>query len=204
MKETIITAIIVGVVIITATVLLLIFGKPVRKVNMSYTKKITYIAILSALCTICNSFVIKLTPLNTLSFVAIPCFIAGYMLGFIEGFAVGFIGDLIGFLINPPGPFNFVISIATGMWGFIPGVIFTYFRGSDRLKTVISFIISLVICTMFLNTFGLWLIYGLGKKTFFAYLWVRLPLQVVVTLVNMFLALSIMVFLPHFVNDKKE
>lgn len=204
MKETIITAIIVGVVIITATVLLLIFGKPVRKVNMSYTKKITYIAILSALCTICNIYTIGLSKSVFLSIVSIPCFIAGYMLGFIEGFAVGFIGDLLGSLINPFGPYNPVIGIASGMWGFVPGILFTYFRGNDRLKTVISFSICLVVCTICLNTFGLWLIYGLGKKTFFAYLWVRLPLQVVVTLVNMFLALSIMVFLPHFVDDKKE
>ena len=203
METTTIIAIIVGSLLVISTVLMAIFVKPVRRIEMSKTKRIAYVAVLSATCALFNVFTIGLSKSVFLSFMALPCFIAGYLFGYIEGFAVGFIGDFIGSLINPMGAYMPLIGIASGMWGFIPGVIFTCFKGGDNLKTVVSYFLCLIICTVFLNTFGLWLLYGLGKKTFWVYLWARLPFQTFITLINMFIALSVLTFLPHFVKNRK-
>lgn len=200
MKPTTILAIVAGVLLVVSAVLMTIFVKPVRKVETSKTKRIAYVAVLTAICALFNVFTVPISKSVFLSFTALPCFIAGYLFGYYEGFAVGFIGDLIGSIINPMGAYMPIIGIASGMWGFIPGVIFSYFKGNDRLKTVISYLLCFLICTVFLNTFGLWLLYGLGKKTFWVYLWARLPFQTIITLVNMFVALSAVSFLPYFIK----
>lgn len=197
MKTTTIIAIVTAVLLLIAIVLLLVLGKPKKRTSLSKTKRIVYVALLTAVCTVLNIFTIPLSNVVWISFISIPCFIAGYLFGCIDGFAVGFIGDLIGALIHPQGAYMPIIGIASGIWGFIPGVLFTYVKGNEILKTVISYFLCFLICTVFLNTFGLWLLYGIGKKSFWAYLWVRLPWQALSTLINMLLAFPILAVFPH-------
>lgn len=169
------------------------FGtKPKSKngIVLKTTARITYIALLTALSTLFNMGTFYPVKYFALSFTAIPCFIAGIMLGPISGFAVGFLGDLLGFLIAPQGPYMPMIAISSGLFGFIPGMIFLLFRFHPHLKILISYILCLLVCTCCLNTLNLWLVYSAGEKTlatFWVYLKIRLPFQIAVCAINWFL-----------------
>lgn len=147
------------------------------------TKKIATIAVFAALAILLNVYTVLLKNF-AVSFTYIPAFLAGALLGPFSGLAVGLIGDGLGFVINPLGPFNPFIFIASGLLGFIPGVIFKYFHINDFVKIFISFGLIFIICTVTLNTVGLWLMYG-GGKTFYAYLIGRLPLQAPIWAINL-------------------
>lgn len=168
--------------------------------SKSFTIRLCYIGALSALATVLNIYTIPISGSNFLSLVAFVCFAAGVLCGPLGGFAVGFIGDLLGAIIMPFGPYNPVIGIATGMLGFIPGFIFTYFKGNMYVKTVISFFLCFLVCTAGLNTFALYLIYGYGKKTFWAYLFARVPFQLIGVAVNLAISLGIVKFLHRWVS----
>ncbi len=189
----------VGALVFVALLVVLLFVSKKRspRNNLTHTQKIVYTAVLTALCTVVNSFSYFPVSYISISFVPTVCFIAGFLLGAKGGFAVGFIGDLIGAIIFPAGAYNPVIGIANGMLGFIPGFIFEYFKGNKYLLIAISAVVSLIVCTSGLNTLGLWLIYGMGKKTFWVYLLVRLPWQVLVAAGNAFLCSGLAALLPR-------
>ena len=171
--------------VLAALVALFILKKPRFERNrLTRTQRLAYVAVLTALCTVVNSFTYYPVSYIAISFVSSVCFIAGYLLGAKLGFAVGFIGDLIGGIIFPAGVYNPIIGVASGLMGMIPGL---YFENSSRnayVLTALSFLTTLIVCTSGLNTFGLWLVYGMGKKSFFVYLWARLPFQVLVAAGN--------------------
>ena len=150
------------------------------------TKYITYVATFSALATLANCFVIPFGGgSNYISLVYIPCFLAGIFLGPLGGFSVGVIGDLIGILIAPQGPWIPLITLASGLIGFIPGLIFKYVKiKSTFIKLLISIVLCLIICTAGLNTYALYMLYGMGKKTFIVYLIGRFPVQCVMASIN--------------------
>ena len=189
-------------VIIVGIAVLLFVVKPKRKVSVSNTQKIVYIALLTALCTAVNVLTYYPVSYIAISFTATVCFLAGFLLGAKAGFAVGFIGDLIGAILFPQGVYNPLIGLASGLMGLIPGVVFDYFGGNRYLKVVISAVLCLIICTSGLNTLGLYLIYGLGKKTFWAYLIVRLPWQVLVSAGNCALCILLAGILPKILSKR--
>jgi|GEM_PF-973749 len=151
------------------------------------TTRIAYTGVLTALATLFN--VITFYPVKYLAFslTTIPTFIAGAMLGPISGFAVGFLGDLLGWLILPQGAYMPLIGISSGLWGFIGGIVFLALNLKYPFKIIISYLICLLFCTSFLNTFNLWIVYSNGKSTFWAYLWLRIPFQVLMAAINCFL-----------------
>ena len=183
--------------IIVALIVTFTLVKPKRKLSLSPTQKIVYIALLTAICTVFNAFV-TFYPVSyiAISFNATVCFVAGFLLGAKSGFAVGFLGDLLGAILFPQGVYNPLIGLASGLMGLIPGILFDYFYGNKYLKVVISAVLCLVICTSGLNTLGLYLIYGLGRKTFWAYLIVRLPWQALVGAGNCILCIGLATLLP--------
>ena len=191
--KTVFISILVGVtlLVLIGALLLIKFATPVKENKLSLTKKIAYISVLTALCSLTNMYSLNIDKTFSISFIAIPCFVAGCLLGYIEGFAVGFVGDLIGCMIMPKGTYSPILSLSSGLWGFIPGVIFKYLDINDYIKTVISFLICLIVCTWFLNSFGLWYIYAMGKKTFWVYMYLRIPLQSLNTLINGVLCLAL-------------
>lgn len=168
-----------------------VFAKPKRENKLSHTQKIVYTAVFSALSLVANSFSYFPVSYISISVLSTVCFLSGALLGAKSGFLVGFIGDLLGAIIFPAGAYNPLIGIASGLSGFIPGALFDYFKGNVYLKAAISFILTLIICTCGLNTLGLYLVYGLGKKTFWAYLIVRLPWQAIVAAGNFALSTAI-------------
>lgn len=149
----------------------------------STTFRITIIAMLSAICVVLNIFSISPSNVIKISFIMIPCMLAGLWFGPIDGFIVGAVGDFLGWLMHPDGAWLPLITLASGMLGMIPGFI-KYLKINSYLKIIISTALCLVVCTSGLNTFALWLVYAAGKKTFWVYLWARLPWQTLVAAGN--------------------
>ena len=142
-------------VFLAALVLFFVFKKLPERNNLTKTQKISYASVLTALCVLANLFDVKVSDALQLSFVATTGFLAGYLLGGGYGFAVCFLGDLIGAIINPHGAYNPVIGVGTGLWGLVPGLVFTSCRGNGQLKLLISFAICSVLVSGLVNTFGL-------------------------------------------------
>ena len=149
------------------------------------TKFITYVSVFTALAVIANIFVIPLGGgSNFISLVYIPCFFAGIYLGPLSGLAVGAIADVLGCIIAPKGAWLPLITVASGLLGLIPGLVFKYFKiKNDTVKLLLSIYFCLLICTCGLNTLATYLAYSKGK-TFAAYLAVRVPTQLLVASVN--------------------
>ena len=153
------------------------------------TKKIALMGLFVALIALANIFTIQIIPpYFVLSFVLTLSFIIGWHLGPIKGFLVCTLGDIVGCIIHPLGPFNILVNLASGMIGLIFG--FNYPK-TNSIKILCTFLIVTLICTCGLNTLGLWLMYAATKKTFFAYLIVRLPWQFINSIINYIISICI-------------
>lgn len=164
-----------------------------KRNSLSRTQKICYTAMFSALCFIANYFTIKASDLLQLSFVSLVGFVAGYTLGAGLGFTASFIGDLLCGIVAPFGAYNPIIGIGTGLWGFIPGVIFSTFRGNDYLKTLLSFILGFFLNSFVVNTLGLSLMYTMTFES----LLILLPWKLVTVAVNCGIAMAFTYILPR-------
>ncbi len=159
---------------------------------MNNVKKLTITAVLTALALLANTYSIPLFgSSNYLSFTFIPCFIAGIYLGWASGLTVGLAGDILGHILHPMGAYNPLIGIATGLLGVIPAIVYKFVKANDIVKLILSFVLCMIICTSGLNTVALWLMYGVGKKTFFVYLWGRLPFQLLMVAVNCIIMITL-------------
>ncbi|MBE7086871.1 MAG: folate family ECF transporter S component [Clostridiales bacterium] len=167
---------------------------------LTSTQKLVYTAILSALCFMANYFTIKVSDLWQISLVSCVGFIAGYLLGGGYGFAAAFIGDLICGIVAPFGAYNPIIGMGTGLFGFVPGVIFSHFRnGNKYVKVIISFAICFLLNSFVVNTLGLSLMYGMSFES----LLVLLPLKLATTAVNMVICILAVTFLPKILPRSK-
>lgn len=180
-----------------------IFNKKPERNSLNATQKITYYAVFTALCVAVNALSITVTNILSISFVVAYCFVCGYVFGAKGGFVIGFLGDLIGGIIFPKGAYMPMLALANGLFGFIPGVIFDNFKINKYIGAIISFAFTLVLCTVILNTLGLYLAYGIGKETLWAYLWARLPFQTAVTVGNFWIACLIINVLPKILSKNK-
>lgn len=193
-------------VIIALTLFFLFRKKRVRN-NLSRTEKLVYASLFTALSAVANIFSFFIVPNRyAITFTAIPCFLAGYLLGAKCGFIVGFAGDLIGCVIAPSGAYLPLIGLSSGLLGFIPGIIFEYARGNDSVLTVISFSVCYVVCSAFLNTFANWLFIATdlnSTTTFWAYFVVRFWFQAIVMAVNCAISVALVVFLKKRLPDDK-
>ena len=93
-----------------------------------YTKRIAYVAVMTALLVVCNMFFeFKFADVQFSLTIAMSA-LAGALLGAGFGFVACFIGDLVGFLFNSGG-FMYMpwIGIAMGMVAFIFGLLINGF-----------------------------------------------------------------------------
>lgn len=150
------------------------------------TKRIAYLAIFVALAVVTNVFTITFSFMgsNAISFNYVPCFFAGIFLGPISGFIVGVLSDALGCIIAPKGPWLPLITLASGLIGLIPGLIFKIKKVNPYILMAISIVLVFIICTAGLNTLAIFLAYFKGKKTFFAYLGGRVGMQAIVIAIN--------------------
>lgn len=189
-----------AVFIILLAVFFFVKKQPARN-NLSKTQRITYVAVLTALCTVANVFDIKISDEFQISLVATVGLVSGYLLGGGLGFAVCFTGDLLGAIVNPHGPYNPIIGIGTGLWGLIPGIAFSYFKGNRYVKTVISFIVGFILISAGVNVFGFCLMY----PTYYTLeiLLPTLPLKLAVVAVNCAVSIGLIAVLPRILPKDK-
>ena len=151
---------------------------------MKTTKQIALAGLFTSLLVIANTFTIQIIPpYFVMSLVLTISFIVGLFLGPIKSFIVCILADLIGCLIHPLGPYNVLVGLSSGIIGLIFGFI-KKIEKPNVLTVINLYILVTLICTCFLNTMGLWLMYAVGKKTFFAYLSTRLPWQLITSGIN--------------------
>ena len=169
---------------------------------MNKTFKLTCTAMLTALSVVANLFTITIYQSNAISFTFVMCFVAGVYLGIIPAIIVGYVGDLIAHFIHPLGAYNWFIALSSLLFGVICALCYKL-KWHKLLKLLLATSVCFVVCTCFLNTFGLWLQYVVGvdpgpigliqffgmdkggiKKSFWVYLAGRAPFQVINTAVN--------------------
>lgn len=159
---------------------------------MKTTKQIALAGLFTSLLVIANIFTIQIIPpYFVMSLILTISFIVGLFLGPVNSFIVCILADLIGCLIHPLGPYNVLVGLSSGVIGLIFGFI-KKIEKPNVLTVINLYILVTLICTCFLNTMGLWLMYAVGKKTFFVYLSTRLPWQLITSGINC--SLSIVAF----------
>ena len=92
------------------------------------------------------------------SFVYIPWIIAGILLGPVGGSAVSLITDILGTFITGQTPIP-LLMIGNALYPVFPALMYRLPLKNDFLKVVIGSCISLFVCTLGLNTWGLALLY---------------------------------------------
>jgi len=154
-----------------------------RILGMS-TKKLVYTAVLVAINIALNSVDINVVAFGAkMTFSYIPCFIAGIFLGPLAGLLTGLVGDVLGIIIHPQGVWMPLITVSSALLGLIPGLVFKFIKLNPYIKIAISFALVFLVCTVFLNTYALFLIYSKGR-TFWVYLGVRMTTQPIVFAIN--------------------
>ena len=153
------------------------------------TKSIAYTALLAAVCVLLNTLTVTMPgSANAISFTYIPNFLAGFYFGPVAGFLVGLIGDVLGCIIWPKGPWLPLMTLASALMGVIPGLV-RRLPFNEKILLVISYLLTYVVCSLWLNTYALWSFYAASKKTFWVYLLGRAPFQSINMLVNMLVSL---------------
>lgn len=125
---------------------------------MNKTLKIATTAMLTAFSVVANIYTIPLTPnaSKVISFSLLFSALAGIYLGLVPAAVVGFVGDLIAHFIHPFGPYNMFIGLSCALCGVIFALIYKL-KFHKLAKLVLSSLCCFVVCSCFLNTFGLWL-----------------------------------------------
>ncbi len=126
----------------------------------SHAKKVAYLGLLTAINVIFNCFLEFKTLDVQFSFTIVVSVITGIFSGAFSGFIVCMLADFIGYLINS---FGYVympwVGLSTGCLALFSGLIFI--KNSDKIviKTIIICAISLFVCTILINTTGLYFYY---------------------------------------------
>lgn len=179
----------------------LFLKKQNKRNNLSKTQKLCYVGILTALAVISNVFDIKVSDVFQISFCSAVGFISGYLLGGGLGFSVLFIGDLLGAIIFPKGPYNPIIGIGTGLWGLIPGIAYSYFKGKKEIKLIISFLVGFLTISCLINVVGFCLMYPTMYT--FEILLPTLPFKFIVVVINAVLCFGLIYLLPKILPKDK-
>ena len=158
-----------------------------------------YTAVFSALAFVANYFTIPISQAFQVSLVAFIGFVCGFVLGGGLGFSAMCIGDLICAIIKPTGVYSPIINVGTALWGFIPGVIFTAFKGNDFIKAIISFVLCFIFNSFLVNTYGISVMYGIS----FSKLLYALPVKLAVVVINAMISLPTILLLKRVLPKDK-
>lgn len=172
-----------------------------QKIKVSFPKKsayfttsrIAYLAMLIAINVAIGAISPRMGTMKiTLTYTM--CFFAGYFFGGIAGILVGGIGDLLGCLLATGAP-NPIMLLSSCLIGFFPAlakILLTKinFKGLPYLQILLSYLFCYCVCTLFLNTYALYIM-GLSKgATFWAYLVTRVAVQTPIVLMNLALTFA--------------
>ena len=144
------------------------------------TQKIAYVAIMTALCVVCNMFFEFKFADTQFSLTIFFSAMTGMIIGPLFGFVACFLGDLVGFLYNSGG-FMYMpwVGLSMGLVALITGFIMNginlNFKGGVFIKIAIVSITTFLVCTVAINTTAFWILYNdTSTVPFFAYLGTRL------------------------------
>ena len=150
--------------------------------GLTKTQKIAYVAVMTALCVVCNMFFEFKFADTQFSLTMFFSALTGMVIGPLYGFVACFLGDLVGFLYNSAG-FMYMpwIGLAMGMVALISGLIMNLidfkFKYQIFVKLLLVCVLTFIVCTVAINTTAFWIIYNTRKVPFFAYLVTRLFVQ---------------------------
>lgn len=170
------------------------------------TRRVTYMALLTALAVVTKMFMIEL-PAAKISLFYIPCYLSGAFFGPAYGFMTGVLGDLIGYIAKGGTP-NPMITLGNGLAGFIVGVAFYIPKLRPKIKLIIGAYASMFICTLGINTAALAIMSGSQQFTFWqnylAQLWFgaipRVILQPLVITANLVIAVGLYYAVSRYLN----
>ena len=107
-------------------------------------------------------------PALRINFANLPLMLSGMVLGPLAGFLTGAAADIINFIVKPGGPFFPGFTLASGLCGFIPGIIFKHLKKDmnyNLLNTVFISLLSVGFVLVFIQngllTFDKGIIYNL-------------------------------------------
>lgn len=128
----------------------------------SQAQKLAYVGVMTALCIISNFFEIKLAD-SQISLTIFTSMLTGILLGPLFGMVAAFFGDALAFFANPGG-FIYMpwIGISVAMMALIAGLAMKlplHFRGSCYLKIALACIACLLVCSIGINTTGMYFFY---------------------------------------------
>lgn len=174
----------------------------------SIAQKIAYTALFATIALVFNIVTMPDTPIGTISFTYVPCFLAGIVLGPVLGFTAGLCGDLLGCIIAPKGAISMLILLSSGCLGLISGLVFRFIKRDNlTLKFSVTYVIVLVVCTLGLASIGNYIVATFLQNkylTFWNYLLIaRLPKQPFVLLLNVLLTYSVVLLMRRQPSLKK-
>ncbi len=141
----------------------LLFSKLLRKKNRNH--KIAYVSLITTIVVVANMFFeFKFMDVQ-FSFTIAVSALSGVALGSLLGFTACFLGDLVGFLYNSGG-FAYMpwIGLSMGLTSAFAGLLYNALESDNKAVNVIKGIVvcalSLLICTIGINTTAFWLLYS--------------------------------------------
>ena len=144
------------------------------------SKRLAYIAVVTALVVVCNMFFEFKLAETQFSFTIVVSTVAGIVIGPIFGFVACFLGDLVGFLYHSAG-FAYLpwIGISMGITAFLAGLIMGGVRVKKGwllyVKLALISVLTFFICTVAINTTAFWLLYS--KVDYWTYFVSRIFVQ---------------------------
>ena len=128
----------------------------------SKAQKIAYIGVSVALCTAVNLFEIKFVDVQ-FSFTVFASILTGILIGPLFGFVAAFLGDGVGFLGNPAGYLYMPwVGLSVACMALIAGLVMKipfHFKGSGYLKLALICLLTLFLCSVGINTTGMYFYY---------------------------------------------
>lgn len=150
--------------------------------------KIAYLAMFVAINVIIGAFSPRIGSLKvTLTYTL--CYLAGSFYGAIAGGIVAGLGDVIGSIIGGYVP-NPIILVASILIGVIPGLV-RYIKMKKLgkcepyVKIIISYLIVFAVCTLFINTYGLYVLGMAKSNSFWVYMGIRASTQSPIVAINL-------------------
>lgn len=155
--------------------------------------KIAYVGVTTALCIISNMFEFRFADIQ-FSLTVFTSILTGILIGPVFGFVAVFLGDAIGYVVNSWGYVYMPwVGISVACMAFLAGLVMKLpfkFKGSGYAKLAAVCILTLLVCSVGINTTGMYFYYtqigfsgkalGLiaehfgGVNTYFTYALVRL------------------------------
>ena len=123
----------------------------------SKSRKIAYIAVMTAFCIASNFFEFKFLD-NQFSLTITVALLTGVIIGAVFGFTACVLGDFIGFLVNSAYIYMPWVGLSTGTFALIAGMVFNGFSCQKKwavwLKLFLVCIVSFLVCTVGINSTG--------------------------------------------------